>query len=479
MKHRLFDSIHVRAYDWSDPYSTLNVFAEKAHIYHFTASYRSLAYFNNLPSYADPLLQQGIQLDEQSFDARRHLASMELHILPEHRFSPYIAFDHDSNTGQGITTFQTGDNEFAVPYTNQDVTNQYRGGVNVALQRLHLTLEEGGTTWKSNENAYTNGPSPGNSSSVVLGQTLDLTTLAQAWGVRGSGEYSRIVLTANPNSWIDIYGHFGYSDPRNNVNYTQADTGNLVLLSEVLFYSGEQYLTSAAARMPHTNGDAGWEIRPGKRLRVDQHWLTDRMHDAGSAINTDTLLATAASPAASPVTVLPSALSSFLASDYNEVETGVSVDATSSIRLRGAYRYVWGDANDLIYPQSGLLTVENSKLRRNVGLGSASWRVNQKLLASGDFELGTSGSEYFRTSLYDYRKARLSGRYDISPRLRVSADYRILSNRNPLAGTPYRYLSHQESIAMSGLPLRKTAVSTLSMNTAAIKRKWSTWTRPI
>lgn len=452
----LFDTIHVEAHDWSDPYSTLRVDAEKKNVYRLTASYRSLAYFNNLPSYADPLLQQGIVLNEQSFDARRHIGSLEMHFLPERRISPYLGFDHDGNTGRGITTFQTGDNEFAVPYTNTDIENQYRGGVNIALARLHLTLEEGGTTWRSNENAYSNGPSPGNSSVPVLGQTLDLTTLSQAWGIRGSSEYSRAVLTANPYSWIDIYAQFGYADPHNNVNYTQTDTGNLLLLDQVLFYSGEEYLTTAAARMPHTTGDVGWEIRPFKRLRIDQHWLTDRTHDAGSAAETDTLIAnTLASPSALPVTVLPAGFNSFLASNYNEAETGVGADVAKGVRVRLAYRYVWGSADDLVLPQTGLLTIQNSALRRNVVLGSASWRMNQRFLASSDFEWGASGSEYFRTSLYNYRKVRMSGRYDFSSAFHLNADYRILTNRNPLAGSPYKDLSHQESLGLQWTPATK------------------------
>ena len=56
-KHRLFDRIDVRAYDWGDdPYSTLHVDVRKAKLYDFSADYRNIAYYNNLPAFADPLL---------------------------------------------------------------------------------------------------------------------------------------------------------------------------------------------------------------------------------------------------------------------------------------------------------------------------------------------------------------------------------------------------------------------------------------
>ena len=54
---RFFDRIDVRAYDWGDdPYSTLHLDVRKAKLYNFSGDYRNIAYYNNLPGFADPLL---------------------------------------------------------------------------------------------------------------------------------------------------------------------------------------------------------------------------------------------------------------------------------------------------------------------------------------------------------------------------------------------------------------------------------------
>ena len=75
--HRAFDQVHVRAYSWGDdPYSTFHLDAKKAKTYEFNADYRNIAYFNFLPSYADPLFSRGVVLNEQSFDTRRRFASL-------------------------------------------------------------------------------------------------------------------------------------------------------------------------------------------------------------------------------------------------------------------------------------------------------------------------------------------------------------------------------------------------------------------
>ena len=160
-KHRAFDQIHVRANGWGDePYQTVHLDAKKSKLYDFSADYRDMAYFNFLPSYADPLLSRGIVLNEQSFDTRRRLANFQLDLLPGNWFIPYFAYDRDSGSGTGATTFVTDTNEFPVPNTLRDQTNLYRGGVRFELRRFHATLEQGGTTFKDDQSVFQNPARP-------------------------------------------------------------------------------------------------------------------------------------------------------------------------------------------------------------------------------------------------------------------------------------------------------------------------------
>src|SRR5580698_9054901 len=129
-KHRWFDTIRVRADSWGDePSSSLHVEAKKSGVYDFNADYRDFAYFNFLPSYADPLFGQGIVLDEESFDTRRKIAALSLDIRPGHWWSPYVGWDHDSSAGVCASVFVTDSNEYPVPNTLRDSTDVYRGGI--------------------------------------------------------------------------------------------------------------------------------------------------------------------------------------------------------------------------------------------------------------------------------------------------------------------------------------------------------------
>src|SRR5205807_777411 len=145
--------------------------------------YENIAYFNLLPSEADPLLARGIALNQQSFDVRRQFAGIQLDLLPGQRLSPYVAYDRDSGSVTGATTFVSDGNEYTVPNRLRDLTNLYRGGVRFELRRLHLTLEQGGTTFKDDQELYqSGGVNPGNNPTLVLGQRLSPSNLLAAYG---------------------------------------------------------------------------------------------------------------------------------------------------------------------------------------------------------------------------------------------------------------------------------------------------------
>jgi hypothetical protein len=448
-QHRYFDSLNVRGTTWGgEPYSAFHLDFGKMKWYRFNADYRDLAYFNNLPSYADPLLTRGIMLDEQSFDTRRHIGSYSLELLPGNWIIPYFSYDRDSNSGTGVQAFSASGNEYPVPTNMSDLTNLYRGGLRFELSRFHGTLEGGGTTFKNDQSLYQNPGSAnyGNVSTPVFGQTLVLNSLLATYGIRGSSGFMKALMTANIASWLDVYGQFMFSQPESTVNYTETAKGNFYLPSQIIFYQSEQYLVSAAAKLPHTTGNVGFELRPGKRLRITESWLTDRLHNGGNSSSVQTFVPPGG---VSPISQL---LAASLATNYNQTETNLFFDAGAHVTLRGGYRYVWGDASDAVLPQEGLAQPEQTKLRRNVGLGAVTWRPSAKFLASAEAEIASSGGVYFRTSLYDYQKVRAQARYQATNSVSLALDFNYLNNENPTPGINYNFLAQIEALSISWSP---------------------------
>jgi hypothetical protein len=80
-KKRWFDRLDASAYGWGgDPYTTAHVDARKLQLYDFRFDYRNIAYFNELPSYANPFAPAGF--NEQAFDIHRRMIDASLDLFP-------------------------------------------------------------------------------------------------------------------------------------------------------------------------------------------------------------------------------------------------------------------------------------------------------------------------------------------------------------------------------------------------------------
>jgi len=457
---RFFDRMNVRLTDIGDePYETYHLDISKSKLYNFTGDYRNIAYYNNLPAFADPLFGSGLILDEQAMDIHKRLGDFRLDLFPNHTFMPYVEYDHASDYGNGIATFVANADEYPVRNLTRDADENYRAGVRMELPRWHFRLEQGGATFKDDEQLNAGGGpvNYGNFFSPILGQTLDLTSLSEAYAIRGHSVYTDGSFSANPFSWADIYGTFLYSQPVSNVGFAGLDSGNQVLLSQILFYTGEANFITAAAKAPHTSANLGAEIRPFRRVRLLPSWFTDRMHTSGSNAGLDTLQPAGctppqACPVISPPVSIASLLSSSLVANSNEAGMRIFIDVTNKLTIHGGFKYVWGNASDVVLPVAGLAGFETGRIRRAVGMAGLAWHPLQNAWFTIDVEEGTSGSTYFRTSLYDYQKASVRGRYRLAKDLTISASGLVLNNQNPTPGVNYSFLAHTESASLQYVP---------------------------
>src|SRR5262249_56916584 len=119
-------------------------------------------------------------------------------------------------------------------------------------------------------------------------------------------------------------------------------------VNPLLFYSNQQLVLSAEAKLPHTTGTAEAEIRPLRKLRILQSWLTDRLHNASDAGSLQRLTGTGISQTTAAL------LTAGLITNYNQVETTVIWDVIPRLTLRGGYRHVWGEARHFVLPPAGL-----------------------------------------------------------------------------------------------------------------------------
>ncbi len=442
---RFFDRADFHASSWGDPYNTLRADVQKDGLYRLTVDYRNIAYFNFLPSYADPTIGQGILLDQNSFDTRIRTLDVQLDVHMNKWFTPYLGFEQNSQYGRGITDFQSFITSYPVASSYSDRTQTYRAGVRLEMGAYHLTLEQGGTTFKDDQGASDSQKEPGNFLGTFLGSTLPLTSLSELYRVRGDSIYTKGLLAANPFSWMSVTGQFIYAKPRTDINYTEAATGTFYLQRILQFYNSGQDILMGDANMPHVTGSLTIELRPLRRLRVVEYWLTDRFHNASDALLVENLLI-----AGAPLTD-QQLLNDRLVLNTNREEVDAYYDLTSKLTLRGGYRFEWGDA-DVRAPILTGQAFESAILRRQVGIAGFNFRIGQKFRVTGDAEGSSADQTFFRTSLQDYQKAHIRGRYDFSPQWRFAADFSLLNNSNPNPNVRLDYSAKIESASVFYAP---------------------------
>jgi hypothetical protein len=457
-KHRLFDRIDARANSWGgDPYNTAHIDVSKRGVYELRGDYRNIAYFNALPSFANPRAPLGF--DDRAFDTHRKSGYLDLQLFPGKHFLPYLVYERNSGYGHGVETWvQDSNNEYAVPMLLRDSTNNYRGGFRLEYNRWHVTAEEGGTTYKDDDQASASGVNYGDRTTPLLGGTMVLNTLTQTYGIRGDSMYSKVLATGSPFPWLDLNGQFLYSVPKTNAQYFDIASGNFALLSALLLYKGQYDIGTGAASAKHILGNAGAEIRPVKRLRIVESFSSNRYDETGVGAITEQILLTPGST----YPALVSALATPQVVTNNRQQVEAIAEVSGKLTLRAGYRYEWGDATVRagVLSQTGPLA--NGALKRNVGLFGATIRPWRKLTVNLDYEGAITGANYFRTSLYNYQKAHARAKYQVSNALWIQANFAILDNQNPTYGVRDDFRTRDNSLALFWTPNGGKRVSVMA-----------------
>jgi hypothetical protein len=432
---RFYDRFSFIGNNWGgEPNSSTRLDLSKLRSYDLRLDHRSIAYFNFLPTFANPRLEQGILQTQKGYDIRRNMIDAELRFRPGTRFIPYLAYSRNWGDGRGVVNYVGSGNEFPVFNGLYDKTDQYRGGVNIEFNRWHITLEQGGTTFKDDQNVSTDDRNPGNRTAPFLGQQLFLTGVRQAYRVRGDSIFQRGLLTASPFSWLDVSGQFMYSRPRTDTQYSELAVGNFANLATAQFFNTQREFIAANASMPRTSGVLNLDIRPMRRIRILESLITNRFHTASAAARSDL---TIASP--TPVNV-----SDRLAVNYNRQQVQVNVDLLRWLTVRAGHRFVWGDAETRA-PVIFTTPRQSAELRQNVALFGTQLRFGQRFWVNGDAELAKADRVYFRTSLADYRKGAVRARYQLLTSLMLNANFVALTNENPNPAIRFDMKSYMSS----------------------------------
>ncbi|MBI4908662.1 MAG: hypothetical protein HY820_33895 [Acidobacteria bacterium] len=423
-----------------DPSAWMSFNVENSAYYRLRVDHRSTAYFNSLPSYANPLIDRGIFASQRAFDTTRRMTDIQLDILPTNWIIPYFGYSRDRGFGRGVSAFVSDANEYPVATDLTDHTNLARGGVRIERRRYHATLEQGGLLFRDGQSLFqTAGRNLGNITRPILGQTLFLSNLLQSYDVEGSSLFTRGLLTGQPANWLDVSASFQYSKPRSDVSYRHTNDGRFVDLDSLAFFNSQNFLALSSANQPHITAGAGAELRPMSRFRVIGSWLTDRLHNGSGAIGN---LSSGSSV---------SALADRLVWNYNQEQVEAVYEVTRRIVVRGGQRYVWGESLGRS-GQLGQNPQERGELRRKSAIGGVGYRATDRASFNADVEIARADKVLYRTSMSDFERLRMRGRYYFSDAFHLYGTFQYTNNSAPASLVPFEFRSMQTAAGVQWLP---------------------------
>jgi hypothetical protein len=406
------DRIDLSVHNWGDPDSDLLFKLSRPQWYDVDLRYSTLAYFNNLFSYANPLLAQGVMTSQQAIDLRRRQLDFDFRFKPRSRITPFLSVLRTSGDGHGITPFVGSGDEFPVPTTFSDTMTTVRGGLEFRARHWSAVIEEGRTGYDDEQN-LDSGFNPGNRP-----DTLVLNQLTERYRGSGAGWFSRGVFQADPLKQLAFSGHFIYSHPHMNVTHDLGAQGVFSDPNTLRPYTSLVEESIAGANQPHTSGSWSTEFRPLEHWRIRNNWYSDAFQ------------VSAASPT-TPMLTTAQAARGMLNLRYDQSETEISGDIGNILTIRGGYRYVRSDADlpppSVVYP----LSPTDARIRRHVALAGATltlWKGRARVHT--DYERSPGGETYFRTGLQDYYKFSIQGRIRLTNTLQITAVHKTLSNHN-------------------------------------------------
>ena len=418
----LVDFATVRMHSWGgEPASALRAEWGKNGSYDAELSYRSVAYFNTIPSFANP--SPGFSgASQQWMDINRGLLDGQVTLRPGTRVVPFLSFSRDSGRGPGKTTFVQDANEFAVSSETDNRTHTFRGGVYLRFDQWNGIIEAGGSSFRDDQRLSFSGDSPGNRSALLFGRRLRLTDLNQSYRAEGTDRFVRVRLEGRLRDEVTVFGQFAFSQPTIDLDYSQANSGEFVLFQTLGFFTGESGVGSAHAAWPRPSGSIGVEYRPTSRLRiVDTLWL-DRSHISGSSATERTLSGDSAGS-------VSEGGSRRIESELTRHRFHATFSLHRRLSIYGGHTYTAATA---LAPGSELAASEERSIGRHTGELGVSARPTDRLELRSDVQ-ATGGDEvFFRTDTRRYARWRIHGRFRFADNLSGSVAASLWNNTNDL-----------------------------------------------
>jgi hypothetical protein len=451
----LFDRLDLSVNNWGgDPYNTFRLNFGRGDLYEFRADYRNLNYYNFIPTLDNPLASKGTLFGQHSLNVTYRTTDLELKLFPHSKVRPYVAYSRASGFGPGFTTFAVTGNEFLLDTRWQYAANDYRGGVEISLPKLTLTVEQGYRRLRNDTGVTDAGNPSGNTNRPYIGETVNLESLNRGYHDRTGIPVSKVLAKYTPFEKLKITGRYIYSMADLESSLGEVRTGNLITLEERLVYGAALDSFNAQAKKPDHNGAFLIEFSPFSRLTLLDQFDTRSLHVSGSTLMSSTYFHSrplSGEPPPSYDSNISHLLDNWLTYDQVRNQFEAELDLGGGFSARGGHRYTYSEAS-LANLVDGKEDPATADLTQHTGIVGLNYRPGRWMHLGLDYETNYSKGLLTRTDLLNYDQLKFDWHVNPWKTLGFSGRIALLQNTNPKSDIDFKSHNRNYSVAVNYEP---------------------------
>ncbi|HVN32656.1 MAG TPA: hypothetical protein VMT45_11785 [Thermoanaerobaculaceae bacterium] len=409
-----------------------------ARAYNLRIFYRHSELYSALVDFANPLLADGVDISEHTFNHASDFVNLDLELIPGHMFTPLLQYSWMRYMGPGTTTLHTGEDEFQLNSDFRETVQEVNGGVGFHIGTFAGSVLQGWRIFDSSQtDALVYGAGAGNNTKPVLGRDINLSNYTGSSHSDGTFPMTNAYVSGTLTPGLRLVGSYVRADMKSSTEETDAGTGNLASFMLARFYSGFTRSAEASSESLNWRGDlrVEWEPLDGLQLLAG---YTKRHRDQDGLATIADMYANAVTFSGADAKTINTLLTSTTAMqrDENVLELKASTRNLGPVQLWVGYAdakqdlTVTPDAAEIVVPGG-----QGGDFTRDVKLYSAgvTFTVSTLKLAV-DWKKDDADNAIVRTDYLNQERWRARLSWTLGQFLRLVGTTEKITGENPTTG---------------------------------------------
>ena len=442
----------------SGPAGSLRVEADRAGTYRLRFAYRGTEAYSELPAFANPLLGQGFIPGQHNYDRSRRMFDVDLDILPDHAFTPFIGYSLNDSDSRGTTTYNLGQDEFLLGQNLVEEDREIRVGAEFRYRTIFGRVTQG---WRSFDGTETlslvSGFGAGNNPGSVRGQPVQATSISRTADTDGSTPFTNLFVTGRFANRLQATGTFVRFAAETESDESEESRGNFASFALGRFFTGVDSSITGTAQNDTWRGGGRLEFALLPTVDLTAGFEREHSEIEGSALINELFLQSvtfAGADARDLATVLDA--SNGVDRDEDVFHIGAAARAIGPFSVRAEYRNTNQDVTiapgleEIVVPGAQGGTFERQIRTLD---GSANFAMSRFVVGLA-WRHDTADDPIFRTDFLDRDRIRLRASWSTpNDMFRIGATAEDLDQSNDSPDIAYDAETRQYSADLEFAPI--------------------------